>query len=207
MGTPAQNNANRANAQHSTGPRSVEGKAAASRNSLKFGIHARSMIIPGEDAAALDELTAAYARQLQPVGPVEAALLKMLVRAEWMQQRYARAEAELLSFPNPFPSDSKHRLGDAIHHNVANYDTLTRIFRRQQAAQRDWYKAIETLCRLQTERRRAEVQAAAARPATPTPSANPNRVRFDNVPPQALQSAARATPLDFDDPVNLALRL
>src|SRR4051812_4578109 len=199
MGTPAQNNANRANAQHSTGPRSVEGKAAASRNSLKFGIHARSMIIPGEDAAALDELTAAYDRQLQPVGPVEAALLKMLVRAKWMQQRYARAEAELLSFPNPFPPDSKHRLGDAIHHNVANYDTLTRIFRRQQAAQRDWYKALDTLNKIQAERLRTEAATQSGpQPETPTPA--PNRLRFDESP----QPLPPAVP---EPAINLALRL
>src|SRR3954454_827870 len=208
MATPAQITANRANAQLSTGPRSVEGKAAASRNSFKSGLHAQSMIIPGEDPDALEELTGSYEQQFQPVGPIEIALLQTIIRAQWMQQRYSRIETDYLNARlAALPEGTEHALGAVMTQDAANGDTLNKIFRRQQAAQRDWYKAIETLSRLQTERRRAEVQAATARPATPTHSANPNRVRFDNVPPQALQSAARATPLDFDDPVNLALRL
>ena len=51
------------------------------------------MIIPGEDPDALDRLTASYEQQFQPVGPVESALLQTIVRAEWMQSRYARIES------------------------------------------------------------------------------------------------------------------
>jgi len=52
MPTQNQIQANRRNAQHSTGPRTAEGKAASSMNALKSGIDARSSVIPGEDAAA-----------------------------------------------------------------------------------------------------------------------------------------------------------
>jgi hypothetical protein len=38
--TEAQINANRENAQKSTGPRTAEGKAASSRNGLKHGLRA-----------------------------------------------------------------------------------------------------------------------------------------------------------------------
>ncbi len=38
--SPAQLAANRANAQHSTGPRTPEGKAASARNALSHGGHA-----------------------------------------------------------------------------------------------------------------------------------------------------------------------
>ena len=51
MPTQAQLNANRLNAQKSTGPTSPEGKAASSLNALKSGIDAWSHIIPGEDTA------------------------------------------------------------------------------------------------------------------------------------------------------------
>ena len=71
MSSPAQIEANRANALASTGPRSVEGKAASSRNALKLGIYANSLIISGEDADALARLSADFHRQLKPAGELE----------------------------------------------------------------------------------------------------------------------------------------
>jgi len=49
MATPAQIAANRTNAQKSTGPRSVEGKAASRFNALKHGMDAKSIVLPNED--------------------------------------------------------------------------------------------------------------------------------------------------------------
>jgi len=57
MPTEAQINANRLNAQKSTGPVTPEGKARSSLNALKSGIDAWSHIIPGEDPAELEALT------------------------------------------------------------------------------------------------------------------------------------------------------
>jgi len=56
MATPTQIEANRLNAQKSTGPRSAEGKAAVRFNALKYGVDAESLILPGEDQAQLEEL-------------------------------------------------------------------------------------------------------------------------------------------------------
>jgi len=47
-------------ANKSTGPRSDEGKARSSMNALKTGIYSKSLILPGEDTAALDALTAEF---------------------------------------------------------------------------------------------------------------------------------------------------
>ena len=51
MATIQQIEANRLNAQKSTGPRSVEGKAVSCFNATKTGIDAKSQIIRGEDPA------------------------------------------------------------------------------------------------------------------------------------------------------------
>ena len=58
MATPKQTAANRLNAQNSTGPRSVEGKAASRFNALKSGIDAKAQVIPGEDPDQLEDLVA-----------------------------------------------------------------------------------------------------------------------------------------------------
>jgi hypothetical protein len=115
-----------------------------------------------------------------------------------MQQRYARIETEYLNARiAALPEDTPHPLGAVMLQDAAGGNTLQKIFRRQQAAQRDWYKAIETLCRLQMSRQNAEAQAATARSAKP---ASPNRVRF-NLPPLPTLSGLPELP------VNLALRL
>ncbi|MDB5312659.1 MAG: hypothetical protein JWO38_6861, partial [Gemmataceae bacterium] len=47
MATDRQFAANRANATHSTGPRTPDGKAAAKRNRLAHGIHSDAPVVPG----------------------------------------------------------------------------------------------------------------------------------------------------------------
>ena len=97
MATPAQIAASRASGQLSQGPNSVEGTAISSRNALKLGITAQSMIIPGEDQAEPDRLTAKYQEHFQPVGPVESALVQTIIRSQWFQRRCDRIEADFLN--------------------------------------------------------------------------------------------------------------
>src|SRR5678809_1138490 len=90
MATPAQINANRANAQKSTGPRSVEGKSASRFNALKHGIDAASIVIPGEDPADYDALVTAYHRDFRPQSPSETFHVDTMLRADWQKRRLQR---------------------------------------------------------------------------------------------------------------------
>ena len=47
---------NRRNAQHSTGPRTPEGRACSAQNATKHGLYAKSLVIRGEDPDALHAL-------------------------------------------------------------------------------------------------------------------------------------------------------
>ena len=49
MASEAQLTANRWNAQKSTGPRTAEGKAAASLNAVQHGLRAQAVVLPGEE--------------------------------------------------------------------------------------------------------------------------------------------------------------
>lgn len=200
MATPAQVAASRANAQLSTGPRSVEGKAIASRNSLKLGITAQSMIIPGEDPAELEQLAAEYYEEFQPVGPIETALVDSIVRAQWMERRSYRIEAAFIKARVAELENPDHALGAVIAYDGEHGDTYHKIFRRRQAVHRECLRAMETLARLQAQRIAAQPQPVTPGPATQPRSAAPPRVRFDD-PPQPLAPHAP------EPPVNLALRL
>ena len=183
MATPAQITANRANAQLSTGPRSADGKAASSRNALKFGIHARSLVIPGEDPEELEELASEYERDLVPVGAVEIALVETIARSAWFMRRVSRIEAEvvharLAAQENPGP----HPLGDIYIDDAAAGKLFDSLARRYQALQRDYYRALKELRESKQARSQAAMfaamarkPAAASRPAAPLPE---NRLRF-----------------------------
>jgi hypothetical protein len=96
MATQKQIEANRLNAQRSTGPRTPEGLAASSQNALTHGLTASQIIVSGESD---DEFLAYYRERRdaeKPEGPIEEGLLERIVICEWRQRRAYRAEAGLL---------------------------------------------------------------------------------------------------------------
>src|SRR5689334_25075638 len=68
MATYKQIQANRRNAQKSTGPKTEEGKAVASLNSITHGFRARSVVLPTEDPAEFAALCQQVEAEYQPVG-------------------------------------------------------------------------------------------------------------------------------------------
>ncbi len=56
MATLKQFQANRRNAQKSTGPKTPEGKAAVSMNALRHGLRARTVVLPGENREEFTQL-------------------------------------------------------------------------------------------------------------------------------------------------------
>src|SRR5258708_16032634 len=92
MSSQRQIEANRLNAQKSTGPSTPEGRAAVSLNSLKYGLYAETLILPGEDPAAfaalLDRLDAEY----QPATPTEETFVSQIAMATWRRARIQRIE-------------------------------------------------------------------------------------------------------------------
>ena len=95
--TPAAIAANRRNAQKSTGPRTPEGKARASRNNLRHGLHSRELVIPcgplAESSAQFEALRAAFHADLQPTTAYEAELVDRMARCQWLAIRAHRFEA------------------------------------------------------------------------------------------------------------------
>jgi hypothetical protein len=160
MPTEAQINANRLNAQKSTGPKSPEGKAASSLNALKSGIDAWSHIIPGEDPAELEALTTAFLLHFRPADPNQLALVDTLVSTEWTQRRLRRIEAQLWNYQvECLDKNLSHAdfIDASIQHNsplghslCAALDPFTRIQRRIDATNRMYLRTLKALQDLQT---------------------------------------------------------
>ena len=97
MSTAAQITANQANAQHSTGPRSDEGKLRSSRNATRHGLSGKDLVIlPGEEdefAQLLENLST----ELLPEGQLEEVLFQQILHGAWNLRRCRRAETELFT--------------------------------------------------------------------------------------------------------------
>ena len=71
--------ANAANAQHSTGPKSSEGKSKVSTNAVKTALTGRTVLLPFDDTDAYQSLLNDYVKTFQPFGPIETGLVQSLV--------------------------------------------------------------------------------------------------------------------------------
>ena len=96
MTSERQKAANRANALHSTGPKTPEGKAVVRFNAFRHGLLAQDVVLPGEEADAFEDLWNQVRANLSPMGPVEEFLVDRVVNAMWRLQRLGRAETALL---------------------------------------------------------------------------------------------------------------
>ena len=94
--TPAQIAANRLNAAKSTGPKSVEGKEAARRNSLKHGLTGAGVVLPGEDEQEVTIREAAFRDQLVDEGDaLGGALVRQMAIASIRVERAFRQETAM----------------------------------------------------------------------------------------------------------------
>jgi hypothetical protein len=133
--------ANRANAQHSTGPKTPEGKEKSSQNSRKHGFFARNPLPPGEEGNKLwqhyGDLVAGIWEHYEPVGYMEGLLTEKIV-AESI--RFSR----LLTYEGKFVGEKRET---AFH-----WQTVDRILRSQSAVNRQLFQAIHELERMQEKR-------------------------------------------------------
>src|SRR4051812_43251247 len=98
MTSDKQVQANRRNAQKSTGPKTLEGKASVRFNAMKHGLFAQDVLLPGEDETALKELSKLLRDELQPVGEMENLLVDQILVAHWRLRRLGRVEAGIFAW-------------------------------------------------------------------------------------------------------------
>ena len=129
--TPTRAEINRANAQHSTGPKTVEGKENSKHNSFKHGLYSKQLVLPSEDPAELDELRATLRAEHLPANETEEILVNEIAEHFWRLRRMRKFEARGLQ-PENFDSWLEGGL-------------LNLVARTMASAERGMYKAISTL--------------------------------------------------------------
>ena len=94
MASQARINANKRNAQRSTGPKTEAGKARAKLNALKDGSHAKTVrrVLPQENAIELDQRINKWISDLNPRNDAERELVVQAAELAWTIDRTKRCE-------------------------------------------------------------------------------------------------------------------
>jgi hypothetical protein len=166
MATERQTLANRRNAAKSSGPRTPEGKAVACRNSLKHGLTADVLLLPGEERQAYEIHADEIANALQPVGAFEQRLAARIVNLLWRLNRAERVETGLFAQPRWLKEYQEGRsptecLTLAFMREAGYGDTFSRLSRYEARLERAFYRTLHELQRLQADRQGHAVPAPA----------------------------------------------
>src|SRR6267143_1604678 len=88
---------NRANAAHSTGPKTEAGKKRSSLNAYRHGLTGQTIILPAEDLDAYQAFTRTFFNDYKPVGTLEKQLVQSLADTSWRLNRVAALEHNLIA--------------------------------------------------------------------------------------------------------------
>ena len=171
MATEAQIEANRTNAQKSTGPRTAEGKAIVAQNAITHGLLARAGVIPGEDEHEFAAHREGLLQQLRPGAPLEEVLADRIVDLSWRLQRAVRDqdvayaalyEKYVEGQPQPQePGAWQAALGRMIVEDFCGEAVLERLQRYERRIESGFYKALKELRQALRERQGAALEALA----------------------------------------------
>ena len=136
MSTPAQITANQANAQHSTGPKTEEGRAVSCLNNFRHGLAGvQFSVLPGECEEEYATLVAGLKAEHQPATITERILVEKLAQHFWLSQR-AQKFADL---------------------SMENEKQFSLFLRYQTTNDRAFHKCLDQLLKLRAEKRKAEI--------------------------------------------------
>ncbi len=180
MSTDAQINANRQNAQKSTGPVTAEGKAAVSQNAVKHGLFAVQDVVPTENQAEFDSMREQMLADLAPVGAMETLLAQRAFSLAWRLQRAQTMQSQVIkdmveshiiheqvNLGRQKPKDPRYAPAYLALGRVANEDwngrrLIERLFEYERRIEKSLYKTIAQLQAMKAARLTAPADAAEA---------------------------------------------
>src|SRR5215469_12166725 len=158
--------ANRRNAQKSTGPRSIDGRARSSMNALRHGITGQVSILTTEDRAAHDKFVQELIDRLRPEDPLELQLASLIAEDFWRLQRIRAVENNILALGNFSEAAEIDVDHPEVHASLTRAQTFldhSKDFERLTLYEQRINRAIEKnrrqLDELQAERKRQRQEA------------------------------------------------
>ena len=133
---------NRANSEHSTGPRTDAGKLRSSQNALRHGLTAQSVVVTPEEEAQYQQLCQKFFEEYQPATATEAAMVQQLADTTWRLNRIPQLEDAVLTNPTLRPRDA--------------IDQISRLGLYSSRLSRQFLNTVKQLRDIQADRRQRE---------------------------------------------------
>jgi hypothetical protein len=151
---------NKANAQHSTGPKTEAGKQRSSLNALRHGLTGQIIVLPSDDLEAYQQHVQRFVTEYHPKGATEAQSVQSLADSVWRQNRVCALENNLLTLGIvQNVTDQTDQVSTALA-IAASLDSQTRALANLsihgQRLARQFDKTLTLLRELQTTRRAQE---------------------------------------------------
>jgi hypothetical protein len=154
---------NRANAQHSTGPRTEAGKQRTKLNALRHGLTGQTVVLPTEDHAAYLRHSQSFLDEYRPKEATETQLVQSLIDASWQLNRASAVEANLFSLGITEMEDRirvNHPEAETALAMALAYREHNRAFANisiyRQRLTRQFERTLAQLRQIQAERRKNE---------------------------------------------------
>jgi len=172
--------ANRQNAQHSTGPQSAAAKKRVSLNNLRHGLTGQTTVLSPEDRAAHDKFCAGLLNCFKPENALELQVAQAIAEDRWRLNRVFAIESNIFALGQfESPKGSEEHPEDREIHDALNSARVFLAHAKQfallsiyeQRIHRNLQKSILQLRDLQTARKQQP-------PAPPLPKPRPNTVNI-----------------------------
>lgn len=167
MHTKSKDETNRANAQHSTGPRTEQGKAKSSQNRTIHGLAGDRVLLPGESQEAYNARRQRLIDQHRPQGDAEMFLVEQLTHNAWRLTRIWEMEAEIITAMSGYETDNESTAAHAAYGMIETCGSPAeahfRLQRYDTAVRRAYSDALTQLRVTQAARIRGEEKEEKAR--------------------------------------------
>src|SRR6476620_5419407 len=149
--------ANRANAQKSTGPTTLEGKEASKMNAVKHGILSREVLVAGESEEELAAFHESFRQELYPEGARQEMLVDLIVTTHWRLRRLLAMESGDITrgMEQGRPEEEANRPMAPV---LPSAETLNRLIRYDSMLNRQLFRAMKELRTMQNQKKKLELE-------------------------------------------------
>ena len=176
-----QQQANRQNAQKSTGPKTPEGREAIRFNALTYGLRTRQTILERENAREYSELWDELDAEWQPQTRTDRIYLETMVTSQWLLKRIAESEQQIYTIANV-----EHR-----------FKMLAYVYKMRAQLERSFRTAVADMKQSQKERKAVQTQPPQAEQPAKRASAPATKPAAPQAPPPdyVMSGGAEAHPV------------
>jgi hypothetical protein len=165
----------RANGAKSHGPATEAGRKKSSMNALKYGLTARTVVLPNENDGEYTFLLESYVDKFQPVDPVEMDLIVEMVNTKWRQRRLLLIESTLyeeqMQNQKEQMEEDYQTYDESVEHacafrKLSESGCLSMLSRAESRLERSYSRALRNLLQLRKNDSEKRTESQDCTPAT-----------------------------------------